>query len=59
MHPWVGAGPDDRRHLLDELGLDSLERLFATIPPEVCVDRVDLPPGQDEDTVRRALAAVA
>jgi glycine dehydrogenase subunit 1 len=59
MHPWVGAGPDDRRHLLDELGLDSPERLFATIPPEVCVDRVDLPPGQDEDTVRRALTAVA
>ena len=59
MHPWVGAGPDDRRHLLDELGLDSLERLFATIPQEVCVDRVDLPPGQDEDTVQRALAAVA
>ena len=59
MHPWVGAGVDDRRHLLDELGLDSPERLFATIPPEVCVDRVDLPPGQDEDTVRRALAAIA
>jgi len=59
MHPWVGAGPDDRRHLLDELGLDSLERLFATIPAEVRVDRVDLPPGEDEDTVRRGLAAVA
>ena len=59
MHPWIGAGPDDCRHLLDELGLDSLERLFATIPQEVCVDRVDLPPGQDEDSVRRALAAVA
>ena len=59
MHPWIGAGPDDCRQLLDELGLDSLERLFATIPPQVCVDRVDLPPGQDEDTVRRALTAVA
>jgi len=59
MHPWIGAGPDDCRHLLDELGLDSLERLFATIPAEVCVDRVDLPPGEDEDTVRRSLAAVA
>jgi len=59
MHPWIGAGPDDCRHLLDELGLDSLERLFATIPAEVCVDRVDLPPGEDEDTVRRGLAAVA
>ena len=59
MHPWIGAGPDDCRHLLDELGLDSLERLFATIPAEVRVDRVDLPPGEDEDTVRRGLAAVA
>jgi glycine dehydrogenase subunit 1 len=59
MHPWVGAGPDDCRHLLEELGLDSLERLFDTIPPKVSVDRVDLPPGQDEDTVRRALSAVA
>jgi glycine dehydrogenase subunit 1 len=59
MHPWVGAGADDRRHLLDELGLDSPDRLFATIPPEVRVDRVDLPPGQDEDSVRRELAAIA
>jgi glycine dehydrogenase subunit 1 len=59
MHPWVGAGPDDRRRILDELGSDSVESLFASIPAEVCVDRIDLPAGQDEEAVLRAFAATA
>ena len=59
MHPWVGAGPEDRRHILAELGLDSIDELFASIPSSVCVDGVDLPPARDEDWIRRALGDLA
>ena len=59
MHPWVGAGPDDRRHILSELGLQSIDELFATIPAEVCVDRLGLPDARDEESVRQALAQMA
>ena len=59
MHPWVGAGPEDIRRILDELGLSSVESLFASIPGEVCVDRVDLPEGRDESTVWSDLSRLA
>ena len=59
MHPWIGAGPDDRRHILSELGLKSIDALFASIPAGVCVDGLDLPPARDEDWIRRALGNMA
>jgi glycine dehydrogenase subunit 1 len=59
MHPWIGASPEDRRGILDELGLDSIEELFDTLPSEVCVDRVAIPAAQDEESVRRGLAEIA
>ena len=59
MHPWVGAGDADKRSILDELGLDAVDDLFASIPVEVCVDRVPLPDSQDEVSVRRDLEALA
>jgi glycine dehydrogenase subunit 1 len=59
MHPWIGAGPEDRRHILDELGLDSIDALFEAIPAEVCIDRLHLPEAQDEQTVRHAMSELA
>jgi glycine dehydrogenase subunit 1 len=59
MHPWVGAGDDDRRRILQELGLQSIDQLFASIPAEVCVDRVELPAARDEESVRLALSRMA
>jgi glycine dehydrogenase subunit 1 len=59
MHPWVGAGDDDRRRILAELGLDSIDQLFESIPAEVCVDRLDMPDGRDEEDVRIELASMA
>ena len=55
MHPWVGAGPADRRHILSELGLKTIDELFASIPARVCVDGRDLPPAREEDWIRRTL----
>ena len=54
MHPWIGAGPEDRRNLLDELGLETIDQLFARLPEAVRIDRLDLPPAQDETALRRA-----
>jgi len=59
MHPWVGAGPEDRRHILSELGLKSIDELFASIPASVCVDGLDLPPARDENWIRHALGKMA
>lgn len=54
MHPWVGAGPEDRRILLEELRLDSIDGLFARLPEAVRIEGLDLPPAQDETALRRA-----
>jgi len=59
MHPWIGAGLEDRRHILSELGLKSIDELFASIPVGVCVDSLDLPPARDEDWIRRTLGDMA
>jgi glycine dehydrogenase subunit 1 len=59
MHPWVGAGLDDRRHILDELGLESVDDLFTSIPEEVRIDGLDLPPSRDEEAIKLALSKLA
>jgi len=59
MHPWIGAGASDKRSILEELGLGSIDDLFASLPAEVCVDRVTLPDAQDEVSVCRDLEALA
>jgi len=59
MHPWIGAGLEDRRRILDELGLRSVDDLFATLPAEVCVDRVGLPDARDEGSVMAEMEHLA
>jgi len=59
MHPWVGAGLEDRQHILSKIGLKSIDELFASIPAGVCVDGLDLPPARDEDWIRRTLGNMA
>jgi glycine dehydrogenase subunit 1 len=59
MHPWVGAGDDDRRRILAELGVASIDGLFSSIPSEVCVDRVPIDDARDEATVFNEIAAMA
>ncbi len=59
MHPWVGAGDDDRRRILAEIGVATIDDLFASIPPEVCVDRVPIDDARDEATVFNAMAGLA
>ncbi|RLE21750.1 MAG: glycine dehydrogenase, partial [Acidobacteria bacterium] len=54
MHPWIGAGSEDRQDLLQELGLETIDQLFTRLPEGVCIDGLDLPPAQDETALRRA-----
>ncbi len=59
MHPWIGAGDEDRQRILGELGLDSVDELFSSIPAEVCVDRLPMDDGRDENAVRSELQSMA
>ena len=59
MHPWIGAGDEDRRRILTELGLESIDELFSSIPAEVCVDRLPMDDGRDENSVRSELQSMA
>ena len=49
----------DRARMLEALGLDSVERLFEDIPPEVRARGLDLPPGEPELTLAMRLEALA
>jgi len=59
MHPWVGAGPKDRRRLLEELGRGEISDLFATLPEEIRIDGLDLQPAEDEESLRRSFSGLA
>ena len=49
----------DRRRMLDALGLDSVDELFAGIPPAVRAGGLDLPPGLSEVELAAELMALA
>ena len=59
MHPWIGAGDEDCRRILDELGLDSIDRLFEDIPAEVRVDKLDMMTALDEVAIAREMGQLA
>ncbi len=54
MGPYVPHTPDDIRTMLEAVGVDDIEALFADIPPEIrrAEAGVDLPP-RDEASVQR------
>lgn len=59
MHPWIGAGPEDRERILAELGLSDIDELFASLPEEICTERLEMPDSCDETTVVARLSAMA
>jgi glycine dehydrogenase subunit 1 len=52
MHRYL-AGGEDRRRMLAAIGASSVEQLFATIPPDVRCEALDLAPARSEEEVRR------
>jgi glycine dehydrogenase subunit 1 len=49
----------DHRRMLDAVGVDSIEDLFADIPPAVRADRFAVPPPLTEQEVRGELSRIA
>src|SRR6266498_2062945 len=60
MSRYTGVTEEDLQAMLDAIGADSLEDLFADIPESVRLGReLDLPPGRSEQEVYEHLAALA
>ncbi len=55
MHRWIGAGSQDRHALLSELGKNSIDELFDTIPEEVRAGVLAVPGPLDETTLLEKL----
>lgn len=53
--PFIPHTDEDRRVMLEALGLASLEDLFADIPPELRCGGLDLPPGLSEMEITRLM----
>jgi glycine dehydrogenase subunit 1 len=49
----------DRQHMLDALGVESIDALFADIPAALRAHGLDLPPPEDELTLARRLETLA
>ena len=49
----------DRREMLEAIGVESIEDLFRDIPPDLRIERLDLPDGLSELEVRRHLTTLA
>ena len=59
MHPWIGAGPEDRRRILEELGASSVDDLFDRLPEQIRIDSLDLPPAIGEEQLQKDFQALA
>jgi len=58
-HPYIPNTDDDRRAMLDVIGVASADELFADIPPELRIDALELPPALPEQALLREMAALA
>ncbi|HEX8159487.1 MAG TPA: aminomethyl-transferring glycine dehydrogenase subunit GcvPA [Solirubrobacteraceae bacterium] len=60
MSGYTGVTPADLEHMLDVIGVASVEELFDPIPPGVRLRRpIDLPPGKPEQEVYTELRRLA
>ena len=60
MSRYTATTPDDLRQMLDEIGVGSIDELFATIPEALRLDRrLDLPEGEGEQAVYARLRELA
>jgi len=60
MHPYVGTCANDRREMMEYLGISSVEEILSPIPQSVRLKGgLDLPPAGSELSVRRELGGMA
>lgn len=58
-HPYIPNTDEDRRTMLDAIGVAMADDLFADIPVEFRIDGLDLPPAPSELDLSRELSDVA
>ena len=57
--PYIGNTDHERRLMLDELGLKSVDELFADIPPELQISGLNIPRGLSESEVYERVHALS
>ncbi len=57
--PFIANTDEQQRQMLDAIGVDSIDDLFANIPPELRCGKLDIPAGLTEQEVRSKLATLA
>ena len=59
MGSYIPSTPPERRQMLDTIGLESMEDLFAQIPEGMKMSRLNLPEGKPEQEVIGAMESIA
>jgi glycine dehydrogenase subunit 1 len=59
QHPYIPNTDEDRRRMLDAIGVDSADALFADIPPQFRIQGLDLPPPLSEPDLAREMSELA
>ncbi len=57
--PFIANTEEQRAEMLQAIGVESIDDLFAVIPPELRSDALNIPPGLTEQEVRYKLSALA
>ncbi|MEO8458610.1 MAG: aminomethyl-transferring glycine dehydrogenase subunit GcvPA [Chloroflexota bacterium] len=58
-HPYIPNTDEDRAKMLGAIGVATVDELFADIPAEFRIDRLDIPPAPSEFDLARDLADLA
>jgi len=58
-HPYIPNTDDDRRAMLDAIGVQSVDELFTDIPDDFRIGGLDLPPALPELDLTREMASLA
>ena len=59
MGNYLPSTAEERQSMLEAIGCQSMEDLYAQVPPEMRVEKLDLPEGKSELEVRRILEGLA
>ena len=59
MGSYLPSTAEERQSMLEAIGCQSMEDLYAQVPPEMRVEKLDLPEGKSELEVRRILEGLA
>jgi glycine dehydrogenase subunit 1 len=59
MNKYIPVSASEKAQMLNEIGLKTVEDLFAQIPEEIKIKRLNLPAGMSELEVKRAMSRMA